>query len=452
MMGNLRQIIDWHIRTLIDSIFVAIYYAATARDSGLLGPGALGVWRRRALPSPRRAPSPAAAPLWLHISGPGDASAAEAFVCDLARVSPDTPVFATCTTKAAWDRASQAWAGLGIEIAWIPFDLPFPMRRLIRKLRPLAFVGMQGEIWPNLIRELNVAGIPTFLLRVDMLDWDTQQEFPGWVRPYYERVLAMVDVFSVRAPLYGDRLQRSGVDPARVFVGRDYRFETLPEADASRASHYRTTLGRSDSAPLVVLASPRLDEIKAVVSCLEKAIRRRSIRFVVAPVEEDVSRRADRWFRTRGYQVARRSHDGDRCEGRDLVLLDTRGELSHLYAAATAVVVGDSFPPVASVGANLWEALVQGAPVLYGSGLVLPGSARKLEEGGAAVRVADYPDLPEALRRMLNAPPPRARVQDIVGEIADVSRGAAGQDVELVLEYLGSHSPEAEDARCRSTS
>lgn len=415
--------------------FVWQFYARNLRDTGLLGEGACSVWRKRLLP-PRLDTLAAKRPVWLHAAGPGDVRAAVPFVAALREMRPAFPILVTTGAVAARNLAEKLLYDSVEAVAWLPFDTPFTMAASVRRWNPRLFIGMQGEFWPNLILQLKKRSIPMAFLRVDMLNWQTQQEFPGWVRPYYEEMIREVDYFSVRAEMYKRRLVESGVAPDRICIGGDYRLASMPTPDPEMSDRYRKLLRAEEGPPWVVLASPRLDEIRGIAAELADDIRAGRLRLLIAPVSLDVGRAALKVVQRIGLPVAVRSALDEGVPPPPVVLLDTQGELFHIFAAASVAFIGDTLPPSPSIGANPWEPLLQGCRLVHGPEMA------DLEEFGEACgethinRADSFGSLGEVTRQLLAIDERKASINERGLNAGRKADSAGRTDVHFLLEWL----------------
>lgn len=417
--------------TMTAVLFVAVYYLCNLRTAGLAGRGSGAVWRRRAFP--RGDGAGAMGALWMHVAGPGDARAGLLWLTKLRERAPELRVLVTCGTAAAREVMGQALDGRAAALTWLPFDCPYSVRRFLRVYRPAAFVGMQGEFWPVLVRELRRRGIPSLMLRVDMFDWDTQEEFPRVFGGLYRRMLSHVDLFSVRRPGHRDNLLKLGVAPERIRIGLDYRPECLPPVDDSRCARYRALLGLEPGEALVTLAGPRLDELEALLPLLLPVP---GTRLLLATVGPDDAVNAERMLRKRNVRSARRSLLEAGGTPARVVLLDTQGELFHFYALSDVVVVGDSFPPAFAEGRNYWEPLRQGAPVVHGPALPEVAAMELLRVCGAMCRAEAYADVPRLVQALIGRPGNRGAIRQGVDALLGTVESASGRDVRLVMECL----------------
>ena len=118
-----------------------------------------------------------------------------------------------------------------------------------------------------------------------------------------------------------------------------------------------------------------------------------------------------------------------------VVLLDTLGELSRLYAAATLVFVGGSLVPKG--GQNMMEPGAMGRPILMGlSTHNFREIAGRMETAGGLVTVRDEAELTAAARRILNDGATARRMGEANRDIFRNQGGATGKNVELVERIL----------------
>lgn len=412
--------------------FSAAYYAANLRNTGLAGGHALKTWLHRLWPRPPTKLSGNSQVAWLHVAGPGDARAAEAFLGAMQQCEPALCFWVTCGTRPCYDYMERLSHKTVAGVDWLPFDLPFAVRHTLRRLQPALFIGMQGEFWPNLIRALRRYGIPSIFLRVDMLDWETQREFPNWVRPLYEEMLGEVSVFSARGSLYRDRLLKSGVPADRVVVGRDYRISGLMSTDPEVKANYSNRFGLNGGTPLVIMACPRIDEIQSIVAHLREPLIAGAFRLLIAPAELDVCSQAEPYLQRQGIAVVRRTQLTGEWRANPVIVLDTWGELRSIYAAAAVAIVGDTFPPSFAGGRNVWEALSQGCPAIYGPEMVVTEALSVVERERAVRKVPNPAAILAVLQEVLANPISREQIHEVVGRAIQGQGNAAEFDAESV--------------------
>jgi 3-deoxy-D-manno-octulosonic-acid transferase len=133
-----------------------------------------------------------------------------------------------------------------------------------------------------------------------------------------------------------------------------------------------------------------------------------------------------------GLRFERRSSSGASLSAQTQVLLvDTLGELTMMYAAADVAFVGGSLVPVG--GHNLLEPAALGVPVLTGPFQDNNREiAKLLAARGAAAVVADAAQLADALARLFADAAQRRRMGEAGILIVAANRGSVAALVELI--------------------
>jgi 3-deoxy-D-manno-octulosonic-acid transferase len=122
-------------------------------------------------------------------------------------------------------------------------------------------------------------------------------------------------------------------------------------------------------------------------------------------------------------------------QGRDgakaVILVDTVGELSTLYAVGSISFVGGSLVPRG--GHNLLEPALHGRPVLFGPHMenFIEASAYFVEQG-AAIQVSDAADLNRQFARLLRDPAAREKMGQAAMAALAAHQGACERTVALL--------------------
>jgi 3-deoxy-D-manno-octulosonic-acid transferase len=128
-----------------------LYFACSKRNAAL---------RARLAPV---TPVFATAPIWIHACSVGEVAAARTLALALKRDLPEQALLFTTSTSTGHAQAERQLAPLG-GLAWCPFDAPGAVRSFLRAAKPRMLVLIETEIWPNLLREAERAGIPVLLV------------------------------------------------------------------------------------------------------------------------------------------------------------------------------------------------------------------------------------------------------------------------------------------------
>jgi 3-deoxy-D-manno-octulosonic-acid transferase len=390
-------------------------FAASLRER-LLGPKAAPV-------NPEGARS-----IWIHAVSVGEVIAAGILVPHLREAFPAARIALSVTTPTGRRVAEERLTGID-DLFYCPFDLPFMLRRAMARVRPMALVIIETEIWPNLLREARRAGASTLLVNGRISD----RSFPGYrrIRFFLRRYLREVDRFLMQSETYARRIEEMGAPPSEVSVAGSLKFDAAPSGTRAAGSRV-TPKGR----PILVAGSTLDPEERILLSVFERlSASSPGLFLVIAPrhlprfdVVFDLASR-------KGLKVARRSRK-ESVDSADVLLLDTLGELASVYAEADVAFVGGS---LASWGGhNIIEPASCGTPVLFGPHMQnFADVARIFLDAGAAVQVRDEAELESALRRLLASRDQREALGRKAAEVVERNRGAAGRSVSTLKELVG---------------
>jgi 3-deoxy-D-manno-octulosonic-acid transferase len=375
--------------------------------------------------------------IWIHAVSVGEALAARALAGELKTRYPSLRLFVSTTTVAGQQVAARD-IGEADAVFYFPLDFPFIVRRTLRLVNPRLFVMVETEIWPNLLRECRRAGVKTVVVNGRI----SARSYPRYrlVRPFFKRVLALIDRFCMQSRESADRLIELGADPARVAVTGNLKFDALRAAavvsDRGKPRVLRF-FSVPESRPVVIAGSTMAGEEIVVLRAFER-IRADapSALLVIAPRHPERFDDVERLARDEGFKTARRSRlTIDEDPQADVVVLDTIGELAQLYRVGTVVFVGGSL--VATGGHNILEPAAFGRPILFGPHMhnFKEIAATFLAER-AAIEVRDEWELATAFRDLLGSQARRNALGRAAQAIVDGNHGARDRTLEAIAALL----------------
>lgn len=317
-------------------------------------------------------------PAWLHGSSLGEIRGLLPVAERLG--GRGVPVYFTCFTPSgrAFIRRE------GLQGGFLPLDTPGCVRRFLRGLDPRLLILAETEIWPVLLRETVLRGIPTGMVNARL----SRRSVRGYslIRRYVAGVLSCFAGILCRTPEDASAFEGLGVDPRILSVAGDGKALARP---GSPDPSWRGML--VPGLRYVVAGSTREDEEEFVL----RAARRAGMGVILAPRHPgrlaDVLNAAERL----GWRTAlwSRSPGPSEC-----IVVDVHGVLPRIYPMGDAAFLGGTVAPVG--GHNILEPLAGGLPVLVGPH---HGNHASLVEEGAAsgvVAVVSRPeDAAEALAR-----------------------------------------------------
>jgi 3-deoxy-D-manno-octulosonic-acid transferase len=381
--------------------------------------------------------------IWIHAVSVGEALTARALTGELKKRYPTLRLFLSTTTVAGQQVASREIKEADA-VFYFPIDFPPIVSRTLRLVRPRLFVMMETEIWPTLLRACRRAGVRALVANGRI----SSRSYPRyrWIRPFFRQVLDDVDRFCMQSEESARRLVRLGADPARVTITGNLKFDALPDLPAVAQDYAVPRVVRffkvPDQRPVIIAGSTMRGEEILVLRAFERvrAAAPRAL-LVIAPRHPERFDEVERLSRDEGFRTARRTQLAiDEEPAADVVVLDTIGELAHLYRAATVVFVGGSLVPTG--GHNILEPAVFGRPIVFGPHMQnFREIAGVFLEARAAVRVNDGRDLERVLRQLLGDPRLRAALGRAARAIIDANRGARARTLDAIAALLPPGEP-----------
>ena len=304
--------------------------------------------------------------IWMHAVSLGEVVAIAPLVRELHRRHPDHRFAVSTATETGRDAVERRLAGIA-EHVYAPLDFPWAVARAIDRLRPVLYVFIETELWPNLLGQLARRGVPAIMIngRLSTRSYARQRRAP--IRWLYGGILRSLRLCLMQSDRDAERIISLGADPHTVYRTGNIKFDQpLPVSDRTVT---RADLGLSEDAPLLVAGSTHAVEEELVVDAYRLALARHpSAQLLLAPRHIERADAVEAMVRDRGLRVRRRSQrrepEHDAGFRPHVVILDSRGELAGIYREATVAFVGGTLVPIG--GHNLLEPAFWAKPVLFG--------------------------------------------------------------------------------------
>jgi 3-deoxy-D-manno-octulosonic-acid transferase len=385
----------------------------------------------------RRLPEARPGAVWIHGSSVGEARIVRGLASGLRRHRAELPIAVsayTATGRAQLPRHPEVDAAF-----FMPLDFSGLPSKLLKALRPVAIVLVETELWPNLLREAEHAGVTVVVVngRLSERRMVSYRRFAKLYRPLLSG-LAAVGAQSEEDAL---RFRELGASPEAVSVTGNVKYDLQnPRVDLAGL---RQRLGLSADRPVFVAGSTGQGEDRPVLEAFGLARKRHpTLLLVLAPRHPERFDDVEQQVRSAGLRVERFSAEKPSA-GTDVILVDTIGELQQLYSVAAAAFVGGSLVPIG--GHNVLEPAVVDVPVLFGphtENVTEPAS--ELERAGGALRTGDARELGEAVATLISEPERAKRLVENARRVLTRNRGALDRSLRIVLEAAEASSRRTE--------
>jgi 3-deoxy-D-manno-octulosonic-acid transferase len=343
---------------------------------------------------------------------------------------PEFEIVVCTTTSTGLEVARLLYPGR--EVVRFPLDLSVIVRRFLRSVDPTCIVLMELEIWPNLLRECNRAGVPVAVVngRITPHSFGRYRVFRTTL-PQFNRI----SLFCVQDESYAERFAALCGSSERVMVTGNVKADGLRVGRLEPKCELVTMLSGRAGQQVIVAGSTHHPEESIVTQCWLGGAP--ETRLILVPRHPQRASEVVRSLASQGVsvQLLTALRAGERPDPTKPVLVDTIGELEFVYALADLVFIGGTLIPHG--GQNVLEPAAQGRAVIYGPHVDnFRQEVALLEGAGASRMVAGSRELEHAFRSLCGDSALRSRMGEAGLRVVEQQKGAT----QLTLRALSSLS------------
>jgi 3-deoxy-D-manno-octulosonic-acid transferase len=364
-------------------------------------------------------------PIWIHAVSVGEVMAIHPLVRELKKKYPRRKLIISTVTitgnYTARQRVPEADA-----VFFFPFDYPFVVRRVLKKINPVMVLVAETELWPNFFRELKRAGIPSAVIngRVSPHSFKNYVKLKG----FFSQVFEQVDLFCMQSEDDAERIRTIGAAADRVLVTGNLKFDqklselhTLPVAiPKTRKVITAGSTHRGEEEALLWVFSRLRDKFPELL-------------LIIAPRHPERFDEVEGLVNSAGFECQRRT----RLKGqvKDVLLLDTIGELRSFYAVCDIAFVGGSLVKIG--GHNLLEPAAVKKPVIFSKYMFnFKEISEALIASGGGIMVKDKNELYVQLDSLLSDTTRAQQIGERAFRVIELNSGAAKKTIDAVDQFI----------------
>jgi 3-deoxy-D-manno-octulosonic-acid transferase len=302
--------------------------------------------------------------IWIHAVSVGEVLSSLPLVKAVRSICPEAIICFSTITLTGFEVAGEHIKPDVDFLFYLPFDIPFLMKKAVSRVSPDLVVIMETELWPNLIWEANMRGAKVVIVNGRISD----RSFPRYRKIVFflRSLLKRVDLFLMQSKKDRDRIVSMGAQLSKVEVMRNLKYdlssvsrttdpmleEKIYEIAGGRAVVIGGSTHEGEEEMLIEVTRPYMDKVL----------------LILAPRHPERFDSVETKVLERGHSCLRRSalenRKGPKGEFIQVILLDTMGELQGLYAISDVVVMGGSLVNVG--GHNILEPAIYKKAVIIG--------------------------------------------------------------------------------------
>lgn len=377
--------------------------------------------------------------IWVHAVSVGEVTAASPIVAQLRLLYPDGALFLSTGTETGQAAAARLVPEAS-RIFYFPLDIPPVIRGVMDRVNPDLFAIVETELWPNFIRICAQRSIRVVMVNGRL----SPRSFEGYraTRFFWKGVLDRLDAAGVISETDAARLRKIGMDPSRIEVVGNAKYDGLVErATPELREKTALLLDLSIEDRVIVGGSTHEGEETILVDVYEKLLPAHpGLRLVLVPRHVDRAGRVMDMLQDRRLETAVLTDiEAGKADARSqVVVVDSMGRLFGLYGVATVVFCGGSLVPKG--GQNVLEASAWGKAVLHGPHMDdFSEEGRLLDEAGGGITVHDGDELAATLGDLLSNGEERRRRGAAGRRVVEENRGAAARYAGIIARVYESY-------------
>jgi 3-deoxy-D-manno-octulosonic-acid transferase len=423
------MILLYHILSLVLAFFVVPFFSIYSFWTNS---------KRRGLPHhfglvPYPSHSPSQKTLWVFALSLGEVTAAAPVLKVLHEEQPDLRLLVSVTTDSGYDGARQK-IPFADQIFFHPLDcLPFTLIALNR-IRPDCFVVTDTGFWPGLLDILTWRNTPALLFngRISARSLRRYQLLGIFSKNLFNRF----SVLGMQSQEGKEALQTLGIDPLRLQVIGDPKFDALVKIPEEDRQKIRTEFGIEGTNRVWVAGSTHAGEEEIILDTYQSLKNKfEDLVLIIAPRRLERVDAMESLLKIRKIPFIKRT-DIRETSAKQVILLNTMGELGKLYAIANVAFVGNSLLPPGG-GHSLMEPVVQGVPVVHGLHVEnFRQIAEELKQNELAFPVKDANEMETVMTTLLENSSKRAEFTEKASAWIDSHRGASRRMADIILDAL----------------
>ncbi len=375
-------------------------------------------------------------PIWIHAVSVGEVMATIPLIRELKKKYPDVPVLLSTVTETGNFTARRNARDVD-NVIFFPFDYPLIVRRIIAKIKPVAFITLETEIWPNFLRELARQAVPSMIIsgRISGNSFKSYHFF----RFFFKKVLSHVSFFCMQTQTDADRIAGIGASPEKVFVSGNIKFDHhIPAITSERKKTIFSELNISSKQNIFIAGSTHRGEEEIVIEVYRYLKNKvNDLVLIIAPRHPERFDEVEEILKRKGVFYKRKTAIAPAPDHAlsEVILLDTIGELSKIYSIGTVIFIGGSLVPVG--GHNVLEPAVFSKPVIFGRFMGNFSEISKiLLKKNAALQVSGEEEFASKALLLIEDPQLARRIGETAFEVIRENSGAMEKSMEVLDKIL----------------
>ncbi len=375
-------------------------------------------------------------PVWIHAVSVGEVMATIPLIQEIKKRYPSQKIILSTVTVTGSYTATIKAREVDAVI-YFPFDYPFIVKRVVKKINPKLFITLETEIWPNILRELKRNNIPSVVIsgRISNHSYHKYR----WGRFFFRKVLKNIDAFCMQTEVDTRRIIDIGANRNRVSTIGNLKFDQcVPAMTAEEKEKLYNMLNLKKGQAIFIAGSTHKGEEDIVLEVFKNIKKTYAdLTLLLAPRHPERFNEVANLLSHLKLRSIKKTkiETGKKANHYDIILLDTIGELSKFYSIGTIIFVGGSLVKIG--GHNVLEPVAYKKAVIFGHYMDnFSEISRCLRESGGGLQIDNQEEFLSQAEMLLQNDTVRDRLGEKAFEVIAHNQGAINKAMEVIERFL----------------
>lgn len=297
-----------------------------------------------------------------HAVSVGETNAIKDLVKEYKKKNPNDVIVVTTTTRTGQEVAKKAFTDIADKVTYYPYDFFFSVLSFLNTFNPEKIIIAETEIWPCFITLAKLKGVKVYCVNGRI----SPHSFDGYkkIRMFLSPILNRYEKIFMQSNDDAKRMIEIGAKEDKVEVMGNLKFDITANLTEEEKERYRNEL-KTYNYRLFIGASTHKGEDEIVLNSF-KALKNEfnDAKLLLVPRHPQRYEEVGKLLDESGFAWGKRTNK-DNFEAKDIILLDTMGELAKIFSICHIAFIGGSFSTTG--GHNPLEANIWNKPVISGA-------------------------------------------------------------------------------------
>lgn len=367
--------------------------------------------------------------IWLHCVSVGEFNAAKPLI-DMIFINFPLHQIVISTTTITGSEAVEKYYKSQVIHCFFPFDVPFIVSSFLKKIKPVACILLETEIWPNLITKLKHKNIPVMLVNA-RLSKKSYKKYKKFSPKLINMTLNNLSLICSQNESSSKRLISLGATNNIITTG-SLKFDSNEPNNSETIQALKNITG---DRKIVVFASTRKGEEFQIIKSYLKLKSKFNSLLIIVPRHPERFNEVFSMANETGLNVKRRSLGGHCEQDTDILIGDSMGEMMSYLNISDIAFIGGSLTN--NGGQNMLEAASLSKPIIFGPSVFnFEEISKRLLDDGSAIQVRNAEELMKTISELLLDDEKRRLIGESAKTTFENNRGATTKIFNAIAPHI----------------